>query len=99
MMLLICTVLVLNAFLKKSNSVYAIKTCNKYAQSASIYLSMYGYICIGFIEYMLAGRALIDYTHLLLPHDFKKKSCGKLFKIILNETKNHNKIVMLAKIK
>ena len=48
---------------------------------------------------MLAGRALIDYTHLLLPRDFKRKSCGKLFKIILNETKNHNKIVMLAKIK
>ena len=29
------------------------------------------YICIGFIEYILAGRTLIDYTHLLLPHDFE----------------------------
>ena len=92
MMLLMCTVLVLNAFLKKSNSVYAIKTCNKYAQHVLIYLHWIYWD-------MLAGRALIDYTHLLLPRDFKKKSCGKLFKIILNETKNHNKIVMLAKIK
>ena len=33
---------------------------------------MFGYFCIGFISFMLAGKALIDYTSLLLPYDFEK---------------------------
>ena len=33
---------------------------------------MYGYFCIGFIDFMLAGKKLTDYTYLLSPHDFKK---------------------------
>ena len=32
-----------------------------------------GYFCIGFIDFMLAGKILIDYTSLFLPHDFEKK--------------------------
>ena len=31
-----------------------------------------GYICIGFIDFMLAGKTLIDYTNLFSPHDFDK---------------------------
>ena len=31
-----------------------------------------GYFCIGFIDFMLAGKKLIDYTSLFSPHDFKK---------------------------
>ena len=31
-----------------------------------------GYICIGFIDFMLAGKSLIDFTSLLSPYDFKK---------------------------
>ena len=31
-----------------------------------------GYFCIGFIDFMLAGQKLTDYTNLLSPHDFKK---------------------------
>ena len=33
---------------------------------------MFGYFCIGFISFMLAGKTLIDYTSLLLPYDFEK---------------------------
>ena len=31
-----------------------------------------GYFCIGFIDSMLAGKTLIDYTNLFSPHDFNK---------------------------
>ena len=37
------------------------------------------YFCIGFIDFMLAGRSLIDFTSLFSPDDFKKND-----KIILN---------------
>ena len=30
------------------------------------------YFCIGFIDFMLAGKILIDYTTLFSPHDFDK---------------------------
>ena len=31
-----------------------------------------GYFCIGFIDFMLEGKTLIDYTNLLSPYDFDK---------------------------
>ena len=33
---------------------------------------MRGYFCIGFIDFMLAGKKLTDYTTLFSPYDFKK---------------------------
>ena len=33
---------------------------------------MCSYFCIGFIDFMLAGKTLIDYTNLFSPHDFNK---------------------------
>ena len=33
---------------------------------------MCGYFCIGFIDFILAGKTLIDYTNLFSPHDFDK---------------------------
>ena len=33
---------------------------------------MCGYFCIEFINYMLKGKALLDYTNLFSPNDFKK---------------------------
>ena len=33
---------------------------------------MCGYFCIGFIDFMLAGKKLTDYTNLFSPHHFKK---------------------------
>ena len=32
---------------------------------------MRGYFCIGFIDFMLAGKKLTDYTNFFSPHDFK----------------------------
>ena len=40
---------------------------------------MCGYFCIGFIDFMLTGKKLTDYTNLFSPHDFKKND-----NIILN---------------
>ena len=37
------------------------------------------YFCIGFIDFMFAGRSLIDFTSLFSPYDFKKND-----KIILD---------------
>ena len=33
---------------------------------------MCGYFCIGFIDFMLAGKKLTHHTNLFSPHDFKK---------------------------
>ena len=41
------------------------------------------YFCIGFIDFMLAGKKLTDYTNLFSPHDFKKND-----NIILSYFKN-----------
>ena len=40
---------------------------------------MCDYFCIGFIDFMFAGRSLIDFTRLFSPYDFKKND-----KIILD---------------
>ena len=33
---------------------------------------MCGYFCIGFIDFMLAGKTLTDYTAFFSPYDFNK---------------------------
>ena len=33
---------------------------------------IYGYVCIGFIDFMLASKKLTDFTSLFSPCDFKK---------------------------
>ena len=33
---------------------------------------MCGYFCIGFINFMLEGKSLTDFTNLFTPNDFKK---------------------------
>ena len=40
---------------------------------------MCGYFCIGFIDFVLAGKKLTDDTNLFFPYDFKKN-----YNIILN---------------
>ena len=35
-------------------------------------LIMCGYFCIGFIDCMLPGKSLIDFTSLFSPYDFKE---------------------------
>ena len=44
---------------------------------------MCGYFCIGFIDFMLAGKTLIDYANLFSPYDFNKKD-----QIILSYSKD-----------
>ena len=34
---------------------------------------MRGYFCIGFIDIILKGKSLLDYTNLVSPHNYKKK--------------------------
>ena len=34
---------------------------------------MCGYFCIGFIDFMLAGKTLTNFTNLFSPNNFKKK--------------------------
>ena len=41
---------------------------------------MCGYYCIEFIDYMLIGKTLLDYTNLFSPNGFKKND--KIIKII-----------------
>ena len=41
---------------------------------------MCGYFCIEFINYMLKGKRLLDYTNLFSPNDFKKN--GQIIKRI-----------------
>ena len=33
---------------------------------------MCGYCCIGFIDFMLTGKTIIEYTNLFSPNNFKK---------------------------
>ena len=33
---------------------------------------MYGYFCIGFIDFMLKGESLLDYTNLFSPNNYEK---------------------------
>ena len=33
---------------------------------------MFGYFCIGFIDFMFAGKTLIDFTSLFSPYDFER---------------------------
>ena len=32
---------------------------------------MCGYFCIGFTDFMLKGKSLLDYTKLFLPNDYE----------------------------
>ena len=45
-----------------------------------------GYLCIAFIDFMLAGKKLTDYTNLFSPYDFKKSnSVGAIDRTDLSE--------------
>ena len=33
---------------------------------------MCGYFCIGFIDFMLKGKSLLDYTNLFSPSNYEK---------------------------
>ena len=35
---------------------------------------MCGYLCIGFIDFMLKGKSLLEYTNLFPPNDYEKNN-------------------------
>ena len=51
--------------------------------------SMCGYFCTGFIDFMLAGKKMSDYTNLFSQHDLKKND-----NIILSYFKKWMKIIL-----
>ena len=56
----------IKAFIKNKNiktNVFRIQTYDSI---------MCGYCCIGFINFMLAGKTLADFTNLFSPNNFKK---------------------------
>ena len=42
---------------------------------------MCGYFCVGFIDFMLAGKTLTNFTDLFLPNNLKKKKLQYNFKL------------------
>ena len=42
---------------------------------------MCGYFCIGFIDFMLSGKKLTDYTNMFSPYDFDKND--RIISVIL----------------
>ena len=46
---------------------------------------MCGYFCIGFIDFIIAGKSLIDFTSFFSPYDFKKND-----KIVFNYFESAN---------
>ena len=52
---------------------------------------MCGYFCIEFINYMLKGKTLLDYTYLFSSHDLKKND--KIIKDIIINQNIYKKII------
>ena len=50
---------------------------------------MCGYFCIGFIDFMLAGKKLNDFTALFSPYDFDKND--KIYEINKTRLSNQTK--------
>ena len=48
-------------------------------------LIMCGYFCIGFIDFMLAGKTLTEFTNLFSPNNFKKND-DIILKYFMNNT-------------
>ena len=51
---------------------------------------MCGYFCIRFIDFMLAGKKLTDYTNLFSPYNFKKNDNIILSYFNMNEINKLN---------
>ena len=54
---------------------------------------MGGYVCIGFIDFMLKSRSLLDYANLFSPNDYEKND--KLILKYFQELKRREKYIAL----
>ena len=71
-MLLMLIVLELNIFRKKLKHLLVIKNIKTNIFRIQAYRSvMCGYFCIGFIDFVHAGKTLKDFTNLFSPNNFK----------------------------
>ena len=66
----------INKFIGNEQSSSA-KVRNKKIKASIFRIQVYdsimcGYFCVKFINYMLKGKTLLDYTNLFSPNDFKK---------------------------
>ena len=59
-------------FLRKLKYLLVIKTSKQTFRIQADNSITCGYFCIGFINFMFAGRSLIDFTSLFSGYDFKK---------------------------
>ena len=73
MKLFILTVLVLNIFLKKSEILLGIKTKTNIFRIEANNLIRCRYFCVKFIEFILKGKNLIDFTTPFSHYDFERK--------------------------
>ena len=63
----------INKFIKKPSSLKRTARIKRNIFRIQAYDSIKcGYFCIEFIDYMLKGKTLLDYTNLFSPNDFKK---------------------------
>ena len=69
--LFISIVLVLNMSLKRLINLYKNIIANIIWVQANNSV-MYGYCCIGLIDFMLTGKKLTDFAGLFSPYDFKE---------------------------
>ena len=83
-------VLELNASQKKGKNIIANKniTRNTYRIQANDSM-MCGYFCIGFIDFMLKGKSLLEYTNLFSPNEHEKND-KIILKIFDNSKKKPN---------
>ena len=65
------------AFIDRSLSITNIFRIQAYDQI------MCGYFCIGFIDFMLAGKSLTEFTNLFSPNNFKKND-GVILNYFMN---------------
>ena len=72
MKLFISIVLVLNIFLKIKEFIEHKNIKGNIFRVQANNSIMCGYFCIGFIDFMLAGKKLTYFTSMFSPHDFKK---------------------------
>ena len=82
-MLLTLKVLELNTFQKKSKNLLIHLVVTNILRIQAYDSVTCGYFCIGFIDFMLKGKSLTDFTSLFSPNNFKKND-----DIILNYFKN-----------
>ena len=83
-MYLVLIVFELNIFQKKKRKFIAYKNIIRIIYRIQAYYSiMCGYLGIGFIDFMVKGKSLLEYRTLFSPNDYEKNG-----KIILNVFNN-----------